>query len=90
MSSVNVSIVVTSPVSTGVVFNPSAASLVSPVAAGTNLGKFVVSPSNWTGTLTLSGADAALFALDTNLDLLVGTAALSAVRTYNVTATAAP
>lgn len=90
MSSVNVSIVVASPTSTGIVFNPSMAGLIAPIPAGTNLGQFVVSPSNWTGTVSLSGADAAAFTLDTNLDLLVGAQPLTVVRTYNVTATANP
>lgn len=90
MSSLNVAIVVTSPPSTSITFTPSAQSLVAPVPAGANLGHFAVAPQGWTGTLTPSGADAALFALDTSLNLLVGATALSTARTYNVTVTANP
>lgn len=88
-ASVSVEIIVNTP-ATAVTFNPAAASFAEPVAAGTKVGTFVVAPSDWNGNLALSGADAASFVLDTNLDLLVGTTALTAVRTYTVTATATP
>ena len=89
-ASVNVVINVVSAPATSVTFSPTASSFTAPVAAGTKLGTFAVAPASWNGTLTLSGADASFFTLDTNLDLLVGAAALTAVRAYNVTVTAAP
>ena len=90
MSSVNVTIQVVSTPSTAVTFTPAASSFTAPVAAGTKVGTFAVAPAAWNGTIALSGADAALFTLDTNLDLMVGSAALTAVRAYSLTATAAP
>jgi hypothetical protein len=61
----------------------------APVAAGTLIATCSVTPSGWSGALTLSGPDAASFALS-GLNLSVGTAALTNAKTYLVTVTATP
>lgn len=88
MTTTNISIVVSSPPSTRLTYTPSAASFTAPVPAGTVMGTFAVAPAGWAGTISLSEADAAIFALNTQLQLT--SVAPLAARTYNVTATSAP
>ena len=78
-------------IATGVVFTPNPdANLTVPVAAGTLLGHYTISPSNWTGDFSISGADAGLFALDSSRNLMVGAAPLTDARTYTIPYSAKP
>jgi hypothetical protein len=87
------SIIVTSPPSTAVnciVSYPSGqTSFVEPVASGTTIAACTITPATWSGVLTLGGADASLFGLSGS-NVVVGAAALTVARTYNLTVTATP
>ena len=87
------SIVVTSSPSTSVTCTVSQSSFVAPVAAGTTVASCAVLPTTWSGVLTLGdtngGADAALFGMSQG-NIVVGSAPLTAARTYNLTVTATP
>lgn len=88
MSSTTFTIVVTSSPSTSITFTPSGAQLVAPVPQNTLVGSVVVQPSNWSGVITISGADAAFFSMS---GLNVVTAQqLTEVRSYTATLTASP
>ncbi len=87
------SIVINSPASTAInctINYPSGqSSFAAPIAANSLVATCAVTPSTWSGALTLSGADAGFFALSgTNLD--AGAAAITQARAYNVTITATP
>jgi hypothetical protein len=64
-------------------------SFTAPVAAGSLIATCSVTPAGWSGALTLSGADAASFALS-GFNLNVGAAAITNPKTYSVTVTATP
>lgn len=87
------SIVITSPPSTAtnctIAYPSGQTSFVEPVAPGTVIANCSVSPSTWSGVITLSGADASVFALSGE-DLIVGTSAITVARTYNITVTSTP
>lgn len=53
MSAVNYAVVINSPASTSITFTP-AGPFTAPVAAGTVLGTFTVSPAGWSGTVSPS------------------------------------
>ena len=90
MSAVSVAIVINSPASASITFSPVSA-LVAPVAAGTVVGTFTVSPVGWSGAVALSGANASDFSVVNNAGVVQLEAAVSlAVGTYLVTATATP
>src|SRR5271154_2163706 len=59
------------------------------VPTGTLIATCAVLPSNWVGTLSLSGADASFFAISGET-VVVGSAAITVARTYNITVTATP
>lgn len=80
------SIVINSGPSTAVSCVPAA--LTAPVASGTVICPIVVTPASWSGALTLSGTNAASFALSGS-NLVVGAAALNA-GTFSVTITSTP
>lgn len=84
----SLTITVTSAASTAVSCNGLASSLAAPVAAGAFLCSIGVAPSGWTGTLSLSGANASSFAISGS-GLYVGATALGA-GSYAVTITATP
>lgn len=91
MASQNIVIIINGSASTALSYTPSQESYTAPVAAGTVMGDFAVEPSAWSGTITLSGADAAKF----NLNQLGGTTQLATAAelgagAYNVTATSTP
>lgn len=80
--------VVTSGVPSTAVSCPLAPLYSAPLAIGSQICAITVTPSNWTGTLTLSGTNASSFALSgTNL-VVDGTALVAG--TYAVTITATP
>jgi hypothetical protein len=83
--------VIGTPVSS-IAFTPSAASFPAPVAPGTQLGVLSVLPSGWNGTLSFSPGsnDNSLFALGTNLLLLVDSTPLTTARNYTVVLNASP
>ena len=98
MASLSLVFTVTTPVTaTGVTFTPAALWTVNPdgsfgssqtVAQSTIAGSLAVQPTNWQGTLQLSGANANSFILQgTNL---VVASDLTAPNTYNVTVVATP
>lgn len=60
-----------------------------PVAAGTVVASCAMQPSSWSGLLTLSGADGALFSLNGD-NVVVGSAPITAARNYSITVSAAP
>jgi hypothetical protein len=68
---------------------PIAGPFTVPVAAGTQICAITVAPAGWQGALTLSGADAAAFAISGS-NLVVGPTAITAAGTKSVTLTAAP
>lgn len=88
-ASVNVTVSVGDPTSTAVTCTPGA--LTAPVAAGTTVCAISVTPSAWAsppGTLTLSGTNAADFAINgTNLVVASGVTLSAGSYTINVTAT---
>ncbi len=64
-----------------------------PVAAGTNLATCVVAPPTWTGTVALSGPDAAPFVASVsgvNVNINVKNAPVTVAKTYNLTVTSTP
>lgn len=81
------SIIINGGASATIACAPSA-TLVAPLAVGAVVCPVTVSPANWSGALTLSGANAAAFALSGS-NLVVGSAALAA-GTYSVVITATP
>jgi len=81
------SIIINSPPST-VIACPLAPSYSAPLPAASVICTIAVTPAGWSGALTLSGPDAASFALSGS-NLVVGSAALAA-GTYSVTITATP
>jgi len=92
MASLNVSILVRSSTpgaSTEIIFTPSAAEFVAPVAAHAVMGTFAIQPAGWVGELTLSGPAAASFMLTTDMTLMVSHHQLAA-GTYDLTITAVP
>jgi hypothetical protein len=83
-----VSSVFNSPASTGISCTAGGPFTV-PVAAGTQVASCAVNPSNWSGALTLSGSQAANFAMsDTNI--VVGTNSITTVETITLTVIATP
>jgi len=76
-----------SPASTSITC-PLAASFTAPLAVGATICTIAVSPSNWTGTLALSGPGANNFAVS-GRTLIVYPAVLNA-GTYSVTITGTP
>lgn len=79
-------IVVNSPNSTTVTCTPG--TLTAPVAAGVTICPISIAPAGWSGVLSLSGTDAARFALS-GTNLVVGGTALTA-GSYSVIITATP
>lgn len=88
MSSTNVTITVTSTPSTAVTFTAAASGFVAPVAPGTILGSVAVTPSTWSGTLSLTGTNASSVAVS-GTNIVVGATALSA-GSYTFTIDATP
>lgn len=91
MSQTNLVIIINGAASVSIAFLPGPVPN-APVAPGTVMGTFVISPSPWSGAVALSGADASSFVLNEVggvPTLAVGAQALTA-RTYNLTATATP
>ena len=86
-ASTQLSIIVGGAASTSVACAVST-TLTAPVAAGTVICPIAVVPSGWTGVFTLSGANAASFALSGST-LVVGASPLAA-GSYSVTITATP
>ena len=84
---------ITSPPSTAlscpVAYPSGQTSFVEPVAAGTVVASCTVTPSTWSGTLALSGANASSFAIS-GLNVVVGSSPITAAGTYDVTVTATP
>lgn len=94
MASVDVTMHLVAPVvhatSVSVTLAPS---YTTPVAAGTVLSSIIVAPGNWTGTLALSGPDAASFVINTSGTshvLAVGPADLVNPADLQFTVTATP
>jgi hypothetical protein len=99
-ASTSFTLILTSPASTTVTLTPTAPctgtstalSCPGPLAAGTQIATIAVAPSGWTGGLTLSGTNAAAFAIggaSPNYTLTVGASALAigANETASITAT---
>jgi hypothetical protein len=95
MATLSLVITITGPPATTVTLTPvapftgsgSAFTAVAPIASGAVVGAISVQPAGWQGALSLSGADAAAFAVSgSNLV----TAVAMAVRAYNVTINANP
>lgn len=82
----NLSIIINSPPSTTVTCT--LGTYTAPLAAGSVICPITVTPSGWSGALTLSGTSASSFALSGS-NLVVGSSALNA-GTYSVTITATP
>jgi hypothetical protein len=95
-ASVNEIIVLSGAVpATNVACNPNPLpTLTAPLAAGTVLCAITVTPSTWSGTLALSGANAPAFTLlqpsPGVYDLAVGSAPLATPESYTVIVTASP
>lgn len=83
----SLSIIINSQPSTAVSC-PLQSSYTAPVAPGTIICPITVTPSGWSGALTLSGANSGSFALSGS-NLVVGATALG-VGTYTVTITSTP
>ena len=92
-ANLSLTINITSPTSTAVsctVNYPSGqTSFVTPVAAGAAIASCAVTPSTWSGALSLGGTDASYFSLSGS-NITVGASAITAARTYNITVTASP
>ena len=86
-ASANITVTVNPPNSTGITCNP--ASFTGSAPAGSIVCPITVAPSGWSGSLALSGANAALFVITSAPALAVGSTALGP-GTYNVTLTATP
>jgi hypothetical protein len=90
MSNVSVVIVINSPASVTITFTPSG-TFTAPVAVGTVIGTFAITPSGWSGAVALSGANASDFSVVDNAGVVELTAAVAlAAGLYDVTATATP
>lgn len=87
-ANITVSIVFNGPASTAVSCNAGGPFTV-PVAAGTRVASCAVSPSNWSGALTLSGSQAANFAMS-GTNIVVGANAITTPGTVTLTVTATP
>jgi hypothetical protein len=83
-----VSIIFNSPASTGISCTAGGLFTV-PVAAGTQVASCAVSPSNWSGALTLSGSQAANFAMS-GTNIVVGNNSITTAGTVTLTVTATP
>lgn len=83
----SITITVSSPPSTSVTCTP-VATFTGTAAVGATVCPIAVLPAGWSGSLTLSGTDAAKFSV-AGSNLVVGSTAL-AVGTYSVTITSAP
>ncbi len=80
-------------VSASVTCTPVQALFPVPVVAGTKMATCVVAPSGWTGSVALSGADAAPFVSTlsgVNVTINVGASPITVAKTYNVTVTSTP
>jgi hypothetical protein len=92
-ASTSLSIVFNGPPSTAIdcpiAYPSGSAAFVEPSQAAMLVATCSVEPSSWSGVLALSGPDASFFALN-GMDLIVGSQAITAPRTYNVTITATP
>jgi hypothetical protein len=88
-----ISIVINGPPSVSIncpVAYPSGASaFTTPVPAATVVATCAVTPTGWSGVLALSGPDAGFFA-PSGMNLVVGSAPITAARTYSLTVTATP
>lgn len=84
------SFTVNSSAAVSVALNPlvNFSTLSAPVAPGTALYSILVSPTTWSGSIALSGANAASFAIS-NGDIVVGSSPLEG-GSYAVTVTATP
>jgi hypothetical protein len=60
-----------------------------PVAPGTKMATCTMTPTQWVGTIALSGPDASFFTVS-GKDIVVGGTALTNPRVYNVTVTSTP
>ncbi len=91
---VNIAFVVNGQPAGSGVFTPAAAPLVAPVPAGTLLGTIAISPTNWVGSFTPSGPDAAAVviagAATPGVFNVNAAVALTQVRTYSLSQTAFP
>jgi hypothetical protein len=90
LAATNIVLVINSSGSTSITFTP-VGPFMEPVAQGTVLGIFSVTPTGWSGTVVISGADAASVVLNmvAGVPTLAAAAVLSA-GTYNLTATSSP
>lgn len=91
------SIVINGPASTSIAcpiqYPAGATAFTTPVAAGTVICPIMVSPSNWSGTLSLGGSGAGMLAISNGASgsaVVVGTTPITSAGTYNVTITATP
>lgn len=96
-ASLNLTLVINGPPSTAITcpllapFIPPGATI--PVAAGTPVCKITVTPANWSGTLSLSGTNAGLFAIAAGAggqQIVVGPAGLTTAGTLTLTVNSAP
>ena len=88
-ATLNFSVVVTGTPSTSISC-PLAASYVAPLAPGTVICPITVSPTGWTGLLSLSGTGASVFQVDsTGTHVVVGPTAV-ADGTYSMTLSSTP
>lgn len=66
----------------------------APVAPGTLMATCTVSPTGWSGSLSIGGPDASYFALSSatvsTVSVTVGAAAITQPRVYSITVTASP
>jgi hypothetical protein len=92
-ATVNLSLTFTSPASTGITCTEVTPAPVLPVAAGTLVATCVIAPSTWSGALAETGADASLFTSSLsgpNVNVNVGSSAITVNRTYSLTFTSTP
>ena len=90
-ATLSLTVVVNGPASTAIAC-PIPATFTAPLAAGTVICPITVTPSNWSGTLSLSGPNASAFAISSGgtQNLVVGSAAITAAGNLSVTINAAP
>ena len=71
---------------------PAPATLTAPRAAGAVICTITITPAGWSGTLTLSGPNANLFAIlpGASIQLVAGSAGITNAGQYSVTITSAP
>lgn len=71
---------------------PISSTFTAPVAPGTVICQLTVAPSNWSGTLSLSGPNASMFAISSGAtqSLVVGSSAITTPGIQSVTINAAP